>query len=239
MKKNMLRMFLVLVAMCMPLAANAQPKHIAGPWTFTTEPCVFFGECDEVATINKDLLAKLTGGVLTEAKLLKKPPTPGDKTPITFFEDEEFYLRWEADFVDTFRDSTIFADNLDDLVPISVRNWVFYGILTFVADRAATATFRLGYEDYAKVWLNKQQIYVSQTERWRVNTEPEDMATRIRTRVKRGKNSLIVKIQGGIFWAFYLGVDTDARLRIAYQIRDGELYPGGLTTRWALLKVQN
>ena len=51
------------------------------------------------------------------------------------------------------------------------------------------------------------------------------MATRIRTRVKRGKNSLIVKIQGGIFWAFYLGVDTDARLRIAYQIRDGGTLP--------------
>ena len=239
MKKNRLKLFLVLVAICIPLAANAQPKHIAGPWTFTTEPCVFFDECDEVATINKDLLAKLTGGTLTEAKLLKTPPAPGDKTPITFFEDHEFYIRWDADFVDTFRESTILADNLGDLISIDVEDWVFYGILTFVADRAATATFRLGYANYAKVWLNQQRIYVSQTEWWRVITEPEDMATRIRTRVKRGKNSLIVKIQGGIFWAFYLGVDTDARLRIAYQIRDGELYPETLTTRWALLKVQN
>ena len=81
MKKNRLKLFLVLVAICIPLAANAQPKHIAGPWTFTTEPCVFFDECDEVATINKDLLAKLTGGTLTEAKLLKTPPAPGDRTP--------------------------------------------------------------------------------------------------------------------------------------------------------------
>ena len=35
MKKNKLKLFLVLVAICIPLAANAQPKHIAGPWIFT------------------------------------------------------------------------------------------------------------------------------------------------------------------------------------------------------------
>ena len=228
---------------------NVKPDHIAGPYIGIFIPCISHESiCRQRNTFKQDYLSEITNGSLTENKILNLIPFSGKSLDIDSIISNEFEGisdRFESIFLNPDY-GEIFPENLDQIIDSRKNNrfsldqtwWVAYLFLIFESDKSSSVTFHFGYQDYMQIWLNQQSIYLSKKQYTGNDLKnPEEMSNSIRKSIRKGKNVLLAKISWLYFGSFYFGMnETDAKIRIAYQIRDGRIYAENSVTQWASLK---
>ena len=224
------------------LAQGQKLDYIGGPWFYTSIPCDGI-PCDDVGALKTDFLSRFTGKLVLEEAIVQGKAKPED---ILFLGGR---LTWQTGFLGG--QEPIFTDNIGNLVdgadlnPAGYSNAVFYGLIVLEVDRKFSgAMMHLGYDAYAKLWLNGEVIYESEQRNW---DEAENMSERFVVPLKRGKNLLAAKVIEGIGWNLFVGIK--ANFKVSYRIRNGKIIPDDslpveplpstVTTRWASLKMEN
>lgn len=237
---------LILIFTCLiTTTARAQGKnldYIGGPWLYSAIPCDGI-LCDDVRALETDFLSRFTGKRVLENEIAQGKVKPKD---ILFLGGR---LTWQTGFLGG--REPIFTDNIGTLVdgadlnPAGYSNAVFYGLIVLDVDKKSSgARVHLGYDAYAKIWLNGEVIYESERRNW---GEAEDMTTSFVVPLKRGKNILAAKVIEGIGWNLF--VNINANFEVSYRIRNGKIVPdeslpvepspSTVVTRWASLKTGN
>ena len=212
--------------------------YIGGPWIYTSVPCNL-PDCDNTDTLKIDFLSRYTDKKVAEINFAKGKSKPKE---IIFLGGS---LTWYAGFLGG-RDN-VFTDNIGHLaegVGLDIagnNNDVFYGIIVLNVNKSANAIMQLGYDDYAKIWLNGEVVYESEEQMF---DEAEDMTQRFSVRVHKGKNLLMAKVVEGIDWNLFVNINTN--FTVSYRVINGkiiidELLPvesstSTISTRWASLK---
>ena len=229
----------------MTTTAFAQGKnldYIGGPWLYTAIPCDGI-PCDDVHALETDFLSRFTGKLVLENEIAQGKVKPKD---ILFLGGR---LTWQTGFLGG--REPIFTDNIGthvdgaDLNPAGYSNAVFYGLIVLEVDKKSSgARVHLGYEAYAKIWLNGEVIYKSEERKW---DEAEDMMESFVVPLERGKNILAVKVVEGIGWNLFVNINSN--FKISYRIRNGKIVPDDslpvepspstVVTCWASLKTGN
>ena len=224
------------------LAQGQNLDYIGGPWLYAAIPCDGI-LCEDVRALETDFLSRFTGKLVWENAIVQGKMKPKD---ILFLGGR---LTWQTGFLGG--REPIFTDNIGTLVdgadlnPAGYSNAVFYGLIVLEVDKkSAGARVHLGYDAYAKLWLNSEVIYESEQRNW---DEAEDMTTNFVVPLKRGKNLLAVKVIEGIGWNLFVGIN--ANFKISYRLRGGKIIlddslpveplPSTIATRWASLKMEN
>lgn len=237
---------MILVATCLmtttALAQGQNLDYIGGPWFYASIPCDGI-PCDDVRALETDFLSRFTGKRVFEEAIVQGKAKPEN---ILFLGGR---LTWQTGFLGG--QEPIFTDNIGNLVdgtdlnPAGYSNAVFYGLIVLEVDKKFSGVMmHLGYDAYAKLWLNGEAIYESEQRNW---GEAEDMSERFLVPLKRGKNLLAAKIIEGIGWNLFVGIK--ANFKVSYRIRNGKIIPDNslpveplpstVTTRWASLKTEN
>lgn len=212
--------------------------YIGGPWIYTVVPCGNVN-CGAIESLNIDFLSRYTDKKVAEINFAKGKSKPEE---ILFLGGR---LSWYAGFLGGRDDN--FTDNVGELVggveldTAGDHNDVFYGIIGLNVNKASNARMQLGYDDYAKVWLNGEVVYESEKEMF---DDAEDMTRRFSVRVHKGKNILMAKVVEGIAWNLFVNINTN--FTVSYRMKDGKIVIDGslpvepststISTRWASLK---
>lgn len=212
--------------------------YIGGPWIYTSVPCNL-PDCDNIDTLNIDFLSRYTDKRVAEINFAKGKSKPKE---VLFLGGR---LAWHAGFLGGRHD--IFTDNIGHLVDgvgldiAGNNNDVFYGIIVLNVNKSSEAIMQLGYNDYAKIWLNGEVVYESEEQMF---DEAEDMVQRFSVRVHKGKNLLMAKVVEGIDWNLFININTN--FTVSYRMRNGkiiidEILPvessaSTVSTRWASIK---
>lgn len=212
--------------------------YIGGPWIYTVVPCGNVN-CDAIENIKIDFLSRYTEKKVAEINFAKGKSKPEE---ILFLGGR---LSWHAGFL-AGRDNT-FTDNVGELADgveldtAGHNNDVFYGIIVLNVNKDSNAIMQLGYNDYAKVWLNGEVVYESKE--WMFD-DAEDMTRRFSVRVQKGRNILMAKVVEGIDWNLFVNLNTN--FTVSYRMKDGKIVIDGylpvepststISTRWASLK---
>ena len=224
------------------LTQGQKPDYIGGPWFYAAIPCDGI-PCDDVGALETDFLSRFTGKLVLENEIAQGKVKPKD---ILFLGGR---LTWQTGFLGG--REPIFTDNIGSLVdgadlnPAGYSNAVFYGLIVLEVDKKFSgARVHLGYDAYAKIWLNGEVIYKSEGRKW---DEAADMTQSFVVPLKRGKNLLAAKVIEGIGWNLFVGIN--ANFKVSYRIRNGKIVPDDslpveplpstLSTRWALLKMDS
>ncbi len=214
------------------------PDYIGGPWIYTALPCDKVN-CDDAQILDIDFLSRYSDKKVAERNIAQGKSKPQE---ILFLGGR---LTWHTGFLGGRHH--IFTDNVGDLVdgvelnPAGYSNAVFYGLIVLNVDKASKAMMHLGYNAYAKVWLNGEVVYKSERKMW---DEAPEMTQRFLVPVKKGKNLLMAKVIEGIGWNLFVNIKTN--FKISYRIRNGiivlddilsvEPSASTVSTRWASLK---
>ena len=212
--------------------------YIGGPWIYTSVP-YNLPDCDNTDTLKIDFLSRYTDKKVAEINFAKGKSKPEE---ILFLGGR---LSWHAGFLGG-RDD-IFTDNVGELVggveldTAGHDNDVFYGIIVLNVNKSSNAIMQLGYDDYAKVWLNGEVVYESEEFNF---DDAEDMTKRFSVRVQKGKNLLMAKVVEGIDWNLFVNINTN--FTVSYRMRNGKIIIDDflpvepsistISTRWASLK---
>lgn len=224
------------------LAQGKNLDYIGGPWLYAAIPCDGI-LCDDVRALETDFLSRFTGKRVLENEIAQGKVKPKD---ILFLGGR---LTWHTGFLGG--REPIFTDNIGTLVdgadlnPAGYSNAVFYGLIVLDVDKKLSgARVHLGYDAYAKIWLNGEVIYESEQRKW---DEAEDMTTSFVIPLARGKNILAAKVIEGIGWNLFVNINAD--FKVSYRIRNGKIVPDNslpvepspstVVTRWASLKTGN
>jgi hypothetical protein len=222
------------------LAQGQKLDYIGGPWLYAAIPCDGI-PCDDVGALKTDFLSRFTGKLVLENEIAQRKVKPKD---ILFLGGR---LTWQTGFLGG--REPIFTDNIGNLIagadlnPAGYSNAVFYGLIVLEVDKKSSgARVHLGYDAYAKIWLNGEVIYESEQRKW---NEAADMTESFVVPLKRGKNILAAKVIEGIGWNLF--VNINANFTVSYRIRNGKIVPDDslpvepspstVVTRWASLKT--
>ena len=224
------------------LAQGQNLDYIGGPWLYAAIPCDGI-VCDDVRVLETDFLSRFTGKLVLENEIAQGKVKPKD---ILFLGGR---LTWQTGFLGG--REPIFTDNIGTLVagadlnPAGYSNAVFYGLIVLNVDKKSSgARVHLGYDAYAKIWLNGEVIYESEQRKW---NEAADMTESFVVPLERGKNLLAVKVIEGIGWNLFVGIN--ANFKVSYRIKNGKIMPDDslpveplpstVSTRWAALKMED
>ncbi len=224
------------------LAQGQKLDYIGGPWLYAAIPCDGI-PCDDVGALETDFLSRFTGKLVLENEIAQGIVKPKD---ILFLGGR---LTWQTGFLGG--REPIFTDNIGGLVdgadlnPAGYSNAVFYGLIVLdIEKKSSGARVHLGYDAYAKIWLNGEVIYKSEGRKW---DEAADMTESFVVPLERGKNILAAKVIEGIGWNLF--VNIKANFKVSYRIRNGKIIPDDslpveplpatVVTRWAALKTGN
>ena len=224
------------------LAQGQKLDYIGGPWLYAAIPCDGI-LCNDVVALETDFLSRFTGKRVLENEIAQGKVKPKD---ILFLGGR---LTWQTGFLGG--REPIFTDNIGTLVagadlnPAGYSNAVFYGLIVLEVDKKFSgAMVTLGYDAYAKIWLNGEVIYESEQRKW---DEAADMEQHFVVPLKRGKNLLAAKVIEGIGWNLFVGIN--ANFKISYRIKNGKIMPDDslpveplpstVSTHWATLKMED
>jgi len=220
------------------LGVQRNPDYIGGPWIYTSVPCDRIN-CDDVDALDIDFLSRFTEQKVAEINLAKGKSKP-----------EEILLpgrrlTWHIGFL-TGRHH-IFTENIDDLVDgVELNqeghfNDVFYGLIVFDVDKRSEALMHLGYDAYAKIWLNGEVVYRSEREKF---DKAWEMRQRFLVPLKSGRNLLMAKVIEGVGWNLF--VNFGANFKVSYRFKNGKIVLDNIlsvdpststvSTCWASLK---
>jgi len=203
--------------------ADALDK-IVGPWLFMIAPA----EAGQggAASTDIDLLAKASGGKVTEEMVAKNGAKEGEQVG-------EF--KWTS--------LEIAPTGGDNLNPIAnklgkagdVNDHSAYALITIESasdQKGVIAT--VGSDDSVKVWLNGKVVWSNP-----VNRGAGDFQDRFVVNLKRGDNPLLVKVsERGGGWSMFVGIDAPG---LTYNLKRAQLAVdprGKLTTTWGTIKVR-
>ena len=167
------------------------PK-IRGPWLWVLVP-------DEILDKSTDLLAKASGGSVTEREIATTGASLGDKV---------------GDYVWTYLkiDSTG-GNNINDMTGFlgwNGNNRVIYGSIVLDSPRRQNTKMFVGGDDAVKVWLNGKLVHEKITRR-----SAKDYRESFPVTLKKGTNTLLVavgNVTGG--WSGFFGFQADAEYTV-------------------------
>lgn len=188
----MLRLLICLLVM-LPSAVFAQ-ERIIGPWIWIALP--YDGYCSH-QHLDRDFLAKHSGGALTEALLVQRGAQPHDRVGSYW---------WTSAAITPGGN-----DNLHELLlrhgKINKRVWghAAYGVITLHATTAQyKVPMRIGSDDGIKVWLNGELVHSNNVMRTSDGLQDEFLVN-----LKAGGNLLVVKIfQCTDNWSFSAAINA-------------------------------
>ena len=177
-------------------AANLDPTRgglkIEGPWLWVLLP-------DEHLDSTIDLLAKVSGGTVTEQHIATHGASPGDIV---------------GDYAWTpLKISPSAANNINEMV--SAIGWngqerVVYGTITIDSPKEQHTRMFVGHDDTLKVWLNGSLVH----ERI-VYYNAYDYQRAFPVTLKQGQNTLLVAVGNGTGrWSGYFGFQADAEYTV-------------------------
>ena len=167
------------------------PK-IRGPWLWVLVP-------DEILDKSTDLLAKASGGSVTELEIATNGASLGDKV---------------GDYVWTsLKIDSTGGNNLNDMT--SSLGWnrdsrVIYGSIALNSPRKQETKMYAGADDGTKVWLNGTLVH-EKLDRWSAKDYRESFPVTLR----QGKNTLLVAVDTqGAPWSGFFGFQADAEYTV-------------------------
>ncbi len=191
------------------------PK-IAGPWSWVLLPGQRFDE-------NTDLLAKVSGGTVTEQQVSISGVAPGDNLGDNVWNSAKI--------------SEDGGNNINQM--IDVLGWekleqdnVIYGSIALNSPREQETKMFVGADDGHKIWLNGDLVR-KDLNMW----SADDYRSNFPVTLKQGKNILLVAVdtQGGT-WSGHFGFQTDTEYTllpsagIGYAIFNDEINSGDTFT---------
>ncbi len=177
-------------------AANLDPTRgsskIEGPWLWVLLP-------DEHLNRTTDLLAKVSGGTVTEQQISIHGASPGDIV---------------GDYAWTpLKISPSAANNINGMV--SAIGWdgnsrVIYGSISIDSPKEQHTRMFVGHDDALKVWLNGKLVHEKI-----VYYNAYDYQRAFPVTLKQGQNTLLVAVSNGTGrWSGYFGFQADAEYTI-------------------------
>ncbi|MDE0484047.1 MAG: DUF4955 domain-containing protein [Candidatus Poribacteria bacterium] len=173
------------------LSEEGGPK-IEGPWLWVLVP-------DERLDKTTDLLAKVSGGAVTEQQIATHVPKPKDKVG-----DYE----WTSE--------KIAASGGNNITYMTRRlgwngnNRVIYGVIGLNSPREQNIKMHVGSDDSVKVWLNGEQVYEKIVVRGANDYQDSFPVT-----LRQGTNVLLVAVDnGGGGWSGFFGFQGDAEYTV-------------------------
>ena len=177
-------------------AINLDPTRggpkIEGPWLWVLLP-------DEHLDRTTDLLAKVSGGTVTEQQISTTGASPGDIV---------------GDYAWTpLKISPSAANNINGMV--SAIGWagnsrVIFGSISIDSPKEQHTRMFVGHDDALKVWLNGRLVH----ERI-VYYNAYDYQRAFPVTLKQGKNTLLVAVSNGTgLWSGYFGFQADAEYTV-------------------------
>ena len=167
------------------------PK-IRGPWLWVLVP-------DEILDKSTDLLAKASGGTVTEQHIATTGVTPGDAV---------------GDYVWTsLKISDSGGNNITNMTrPLNWNgnNRVIYGFITLNSPKEQNTRMFVGSDDSVKVWLNGELVREEI-----VGRSASDYRGSFPATLKQGRNTLLVAVEnrtGG--WSGFFGFQADAEYTV-------------------------
>ena len=193
-----------------PVDPNSGGPKIVGPWLWVLVP-------DEHLDKNTDLLAKVSGGSVTERHIATTGVSPGDTV---------------GDYVWTsLKISNRGNNNITDMTRSlgwNGNNRVVYGFITLNSPREQNTKMFVGSDDSVKVWLNGEIVREEI-----VGRSASDYRDSFPVTLKQGINILLVAVEnrtGG--WSGFFGFQADAEYtplsfaRVGYALSNAEIYTG-------------
>ena len=167
------------------------PK-IRGPWLWVLVP-------DEILDKSTDLLAKASGGSVTELEIATDGASLGEKV---------------GDYVWTsMKIDSIGGNNINDMVGSlgwNGNNRVIYGSIVLDSPRQQNTKMFVGSDDTVKVWLNGELVHEKIT--WR---SAKDYRESFSVTLKKGANTLLVAVGNGTGgWSGFFGFQADAEYTV-------------------------
>ena len=199
--------------------AEGGPK-IVGPWLWVLVP----GQRLDKST---DLLAKASGGTVTEQQISTIGATPGDVVGDNVWTSERISDRG--------------GNNINDM--IRALNWekhdqatVIYGSIALNSPQEQKTRMYVGADEGVKVWLNGT-LAREELDVW----SAKDYRGSFPVTLKEGKNVLLVAVDsGGGTWSGFFGFQADAEYTVlpfagvGYALPNVEINTGDTFTLYAI-----
>ena len=189
------------------------PK-IRGPWLWVLVP-------DEILDKSTDLLAKASGGSVTEREIATNGASLGDEV---------------GDYVWTsLKIDSTGGNNINDMTGYlgwNGNNRVIYGSIVLDSPQEQNTRMFVGSDDSAKVWLNGELVH----EKIKLRSA-RDYKESFPVTLRQGRNTLLVAVgnaTGG--WSGFFGFQADAEYTllpfagIGYALPNDEIYAGDTFT---------
>ena len=180
------------------LSEEGGPK-IEGPWLWVLVP-------DERLDKTTDLLAKVSGGAVTEQQIATNVPKPKDKVG-----DYE----WTS-----LKIAASGGNNITYMtrhLGWNGNNRVIYGVIGLNSPREQNIKMHVGSDDGVKVWLNGEQVYEEIVVRGANDYQDSFPVT-----LRQGTNVLLVAVDnGGGGWSGFFGFQGDAEYTVLSPYGEG------------------
>jgi hypothetical protein len=198
------------------------PKDkIEGPWLWMVAPTLP-GQGGRDST-NVDSLSEASNGKVTESQIAKEGPKEGSTVG---------KYKWAA-----LKIPPTGGDNINPIAntigaPGNVEDHSAYAWINVVSGSDQKVCMAVGSDDSVKVWLNGKVIWANP-----VNRGAGDFQDRYVVNLKKGNNSLLVKVsERGGGWSMFVGLDAKG---LEYNLKQVQLSVdprGKLTTTWGGVK---
>ena len=173
------------------LSEESGPK-IEGPWLWVLVP-------DERLDETTDLLAKASGGAVTEQQIATKVPIPKDKIG-----DYE----WTPLKISAGDGNNI--TNMTRRLGWNGNNRVIYGVVGLNSLREQNTTMYVGSNDAVKVWLNGELVHKEIVMR-----NAADYQSSFPVTLRQGTNTLLVAVENRTGdWSGFFGFQADAEYTV-------------------------
>jgi len=173
------------------LSEEGGPK-IEGPWLWVLVP-------DERLDKTTDLLAKVSGGAVTEQQIATNVPKPKDKVG-----DYE----WTSEKITASGGNNI--TYMTRRLGWNGNNRVIYGVIGLNSPREQNIKMHVGSDDGVKVWLNGEQVYEEIVVRGANDYQDSFPVT-----LRQGTNVLLVAVDNsGGGWSGFFGFQGDAEYTV-------------------------
>ena len=167
------------------------PK-IEGPWLWVLVPDVSLDE-------NTDLLAKASGGAVTEQQIATTIPKQKDKVGNYAWTSLKLAARGKNNIT-----------NMTRHLGWNGNNRVIYGVIGLNSPREQNTNLYVGSDDSVKVWLNGELVHKEITTRGASDYQGSYPAT-----LKQGTNILLVAIDNGNGgWSGFFGFQADVEYTV-------------------------